>query len=114
VKRTRVKPVSDKRRRENKERAAMMEEKYGPRPWECQFHDFTTARDADLMHRVADLGGLNCHGDVNGHEIVKASAWRAGRLEPTNVATLCNFHNGWIEDHPIEARQLGLSKRKEL
>jgi hypothetical protein len=66
------------------------------------------------MHRVADLGGLNCHGDVNGHEIVKASAWRAGRLEPTNVATLCNFHNGWIEDHPIEARQLGLSKRKEL
>jgi hypothetical protein len=86
----------------------MMNEKYGPRPWECQFHDFTTARDADLMHRVADLGGIHCYGEVNGHEIKKSSAWRAGRLEPTNVVTLCNFHNGWIEDHPIEATALGL------
>lgn len=111
MKRSRPKQVSDKRKRENIEREAMSLKKFGERPWECRFHDFTTANDADLMHRVAELGGLNCHGEVNRHEIIKASAWRAGRLDPDNVTTLCNFHNGWVEDHPIEARKLGLSKR---
>ena len=108
--RKRLKLVSDTRKQETVKRAAMMLEKFGPRPWDCQFHDFTTARDADLMHRVSDLGGIHCFGEVNGHEIVKASAWRGGRLVAANVATLCNFHNDWLEDHPVEARQLGLVK----
>ena len=98
MKRSRLRPVSDKRRDDNALRAEMMEAKYGPRPWRC------------LAERAL-LGQMGpCHGEVNGHEIIKASQWRAGRLVPDNVVTLCNFHNGWVEDNPIEAHELGLMK----
>ena len=32
-------------------------------------------------------------------------AWRGG-VGRANIATLCNFHNDWLEDHPVEARPL--------
>lgn len=103
MKRSRPKPVSDKRRAENVIRAAMLEEKYGPRgEWQCSFRMYLPPGETPDP----------CFGEINGHELVKASAWRGGRLEPSNVVTLCNHHNGWIEDHPNEARELVLVRRR--
>src|SRR5664280_2399305 len=65
MKRTRLKPMSDKRRRDNVERAAMMEEKYGPRPWECLFWDFVDGSEMAKFSMPAVLqGAVLCHGDV--------------------------------------------------
>jgi hypothetical protein len=77
----------------------MMKAKYGERQnWRCLLRDNPIG--------LALLGP--CYGPVNGHELKKASAWRAGRLDPDNVVLLCNGHNGAVENHPIEATKLGL------
>lgn len=104
LKRSRIKPVSDKRRAENKVRAQMMEEKFGPREeWTCQFWS------------VAYIGQLfdenespQFHfGEINGHEFKKRSA--GGSItDPDNVILLCNWHNGWVEENPELALAYGL------
>jgi hypothetical protein len=104
--RARVKPISVKRKNDNVLRAEMMEAKYGPRPWRCMFFDY-----AGNVFQASDAIA-QCHGEVNGHEIIKASQWRAGRLVPSNVITLCNFHNGFVEDFPDKAHKLGLMKHE--
>lgn len=64
LKRSRIKPVSDKRRVENKVRAQMMAEKFGPREeWRCSFK-------AQLFSRGYDSRD-NCFGEINGHELRK-------------------------------------------
>lgn len=101
-KRARVNPISVKRKNDNVLRSEMMEAKYGPREeWRCLFWDYVP-EDEDRVPR--------CYGPVNGHEIIKASQWRAGRLVPENVITLCNMHNDWIEEYPARAYVLGLTK----
>ena len=50
-----------------------------------------------------------CLGDVNGHEIVKRS--QGGSIvDMDNVVLLCNKHNLWVEDNPLEAHTLGLMR----
>ena len=55
------------------------------------------------------LLGTPCFGPVNGHELVKRSAG-GSIVDPGNVVLLCNAHNTAVEDHPKEARRLGLVK----
>jgi hypothetical protein len=102
VKRGRIKPISDKRRAENVVRAERMEEKFGPRPWDCQFGK--VVRFAGV---AVPMSFLSCFGEVNGHEILKTSQG-GSRVDMDNVVPLCNYHNGLIEDEPVMARQLGL------
>lgn len=52
-----------------------------------------------------------CHGRLTVHEVLPRG--RGGSiLDPANCMVLCEFHNGWVADHPKEAEALGLSKRR--
>ena len=104
LKRSRLKPVSDRRREVNIERLRLQEAAWGAKQsWRCWFKDRPT--------ELAVAGA--CHGEVWGHEILKRS--RAGStdenlLDVGNQVPLCNFHNGYVEDHPKEAERMGLAK----
>jgi hypothetical protein len=100
-----MKPVSEKRKVLNIERAAMLEETFGPREeWFCQFAIYCE-RFPDVIVRALDRAH---RGEVHGHEILKRS--RGGSItDPNNVALLCDFHNGWVEDFPLTAMKLGLA-----
>jgi len=99
LKRTALKPVSDKRRAVNALRREAMEAHFGKREtWKCQ---------------VGELWGTPCFGAVNGHEILSRS--RAGRtdanlLDMSGIILACNHHNSEIENYPIKAHELGLTK----
>ena len=105
MKRTRISPVSKTRKAENLERARLMEETYGPRPWRCRFGQ--VVRETGV---AVPVSMLSCFGDVNGHELLKTSQG-GSRVDMKNVVPLCNYHNGLIEDEPVMARQLGLVRR---
>lgn len=102
MKRSRIRPVSDKRKALNAERKILMEEKFGPREeWRCSFADF----GGENLAFVA----LWTHGGaVNGHEILKRS--RGGSItDMENVVLLCDVHNSWVEDNPALATRMGLA-----
>lgn len=90
--------VSKKRAKLNVERKRLMEEHFGPREeWGCTFRYYLP-----FPHDPSP-----CFGSVNGHEIVKRS--QGGSLtDLDNIVLLCNRHNDYLEDHPREARELGL------
>lgn len=72
------------------------------------------AQTADLRAGVARLPCLlrhhsPCAGPGTPHHLAKSSA--GGPTTPDNLVPLCAFHNGWVEDHPAEARDLGLVVR---
>lgn len=103
MKRSRIKPVSDKRRALNVRRLELQEAAWGPkRWWRCWFKD----RPAEMA-----LAGP-CAGIVDGHEILKRS--RSGKdenlIDIDGQVPLCRYHNGWIENWPIEAHRMGLAK----
>ncbi len=47
-----------------------------------------------------------CFGDLTVHHLRKAS--QGGTYTPENLITLCAYHNGWVEDHPIAAHERGM------
>jgi hypothetical protein len=101
VKRTPIRKVSKKRAKEDRERAKLLEARFGPRRWwRCE------VRDRPVM--MAELGA--CRGLVHGHEVVKSSQMKDARLDMDNIKLLCDFHNGWVEDNPVRAHELGLMK----
>jgi hypothetical protein len=108
VKRSRLRPVSNKRRDLNKIRARLQEEAWGPRPWTCQFPRYVAILWLDTRELV-EAGP--CFGDVNGHEIL--SRGRDGTdsnlLDIEHQTPLCNHHNGWVANHDPEAERLGLA-----
>jgi len=88
VKRTRLKPQSAKRRRENRERRKAMIAAFGESP-RCRFPACT--RPADDAHEIL-------------------SRARGGSItDPANVAPLCRVHHTFVTEHPAEAERLGLS-----
>ena len=99
MKRTQMKPMSDKRRDVNIKRKAAMIIAFGdPRTWKCQ---------------IGETIGTPCFGEVHGHEILSRS--RSGRrdenlLDMTGVLLACDYHNGWLEDNPKVAHELGLTR----
>jgi hypothetical protein len=104
MRRTPIKSLSNERRSENRVRAVMMLEKSGPREeWRCLMLN-------EGMKQIVNLVGANvgrCFGGVHGHELKKRSG--GGSItDPENIVLLCNFHNGYVEDHPSMALQLGL------
>ena len=98
MKRSQLRPVSKKRLEVNRQRKAKMVAHFGdPRTWKCQ---------------IGILIGTKCFGEVHGHEILSRS--RAGRtdenlLDISNIVLACDYHNGWIEDNPKKAHELGLT-----
>ena len=75
----------------------MIEHFGDPRTWKCQ---------------VGAIIGDKCYGAVHGHEILSRA--RAGRtdenlLDMSGILLACDYHNGWIEDNPKKAHELGLA-----
>lgn len=114
LKRTRLRPVSERRREVNAERARLQEEAWGPRPWKCAFERYVLAAMCVGSVTVNDARSLpQCHGPVAGHE--KLSRSRAGRTDANllNVADqepLCSLHNEWVESNPVLAHVMGLAR----
>ena len=98
MKRTQLRPVSKKRLEVNRKRKELMIAYFGPeKSWKCQ---------------IGVLIGTKCFGEVHGHEILSRS--RSGRtdenlLDISNIVLACDYHNGWIEDNPKQAHELGLT-----
>ncbi len=97
MKRSRVKPISDKRVLALLDRQEEILATFGhPNEWECA-----------IKGTALVLGVGPCFGPVHAHEILKRS--QGGSITDTdNMIMLCNFHNGWVEDHPARAHVLGL------
>lgn len=95
MKRSPLRPVSKKRAKANVERRKVLIEKYGlPDTWSCE---------------LQAIIGTTCAGAIHGHELLKRS--RGGSItDPDNIMLACDFHNGWVEDFPSLASELGLSK----
>ncbi len=98
--RQRVNPVSAKRRRQNSERKTLLESLYGrEETWTCMV--------ANSPSHLRLMGP--CYGAVHGHEILPRG--RGGSItDPANVVPLCNRHNDWCSEFPVEAHRLGLLK----
>lgn len=97
MKRTRIKPISDKRRRENKERRAVLHETYGDHP-PCFLCGPLRA------HGIAT--GCNGWAD-DGDEFLRRSA--GGSItDPTNVRPVGRRCHDWATAHPKEMRDWGL------
>jgi hypothetical protein len=95
MKRSPVNPVSKKRARQQANRRKVLIEKFGlPDTWQCQ---------------IGYLIDTPCFGPIHGHELLKRS--RGGAIDDIdNIVLACNHHNEWVESHPVEAHELGLSK----
>ena len=75
-----------------------MEQHFGPREsWVCEGRG------------VIDTP---CFGPINGHEVKSRSRYGSDKslLDMDNIKLLCNYHNGWVEDNPQLAHELGLAK----
>lgn len=80
-------PQSDKRRDENKVRAALREQLLKERGPRCEYPGCT--------RRWVDM-----------HEVKKRS--RGGSItDPDNIKLLCRPHHEWTESHPAEAQEQG-------
>lgn len=64
-----------------------------------------SARELVPEVRCAAYGG---RAELELHEVVKRSAWRAGATVASNCRLLCPAHHDWTEDEPDEARRRGL------
>ena len=99
MKRSALKPMSDKRRAVNVQRKEAMLAHFGKREtWKCT---------------VKDIIGTPCFGEINGHEILsraRSGQSDANLLDMSGIILVCNHHNSWIEDNPKRAHELGLTK----
>ena len=99
MKRIRLKPISENRQRVNAERRVLMVERFGnPDTWVCQ---------------LRAIIGTPCFGEVHGHEVLsraRAGLTDANLTNMDGILLACDYHNGWVENHPTEAHGLGLAK----
>jgi hypothetical protein len=99
LKRTRINPMSEKRKTVNRQRQEAMLAKFGKREtWKCMGQDI-------MPHK--------CFGEIHGHEILSRS--RSGQSDKNltdmdGIITICDWLNGWIEDNPSKAYLLGFTK----
>jgi len=93
LKRTRLKPISDKRREEIPERQKTLEVVF--------------ARDKRQCRAAAFFPDMPCQGPLDGHEPLSRA--RGGNpLDPDEVVTVCRGHHDHIHAHPEESAALGL------
>lgn len=101
MKRSRIKPVSDKRRRENAKRRKNLHAAFGSHP-RCA-----------LCQPLRDHGiTTGCSGWADdGDELLRRSA--GGSItDPANVRPVGRRCHRWITEHPKEAREWGLEHRR--
>jgi hypothetical protein len=90
-----LKPVSERRARINRKRSKMMKE----------------VRRRDRCCQLRPIIGTPCHGDLHGHEaLTRARSMTIERCLTTPGRTIlaCDGHNGWVNDNPVKAWELGL------
>lgn len=102
MKRSRLSPMSKKRRASLAERERVRLEVF-ERDGGCMFTTYAKG------HELPDGAGW-CRGPLTPHHIRKAS--QGGAYTPENLTTLCAFHNGWVEDFPDLAHRMGLVLRR--
>lgn len=51
---------------------------------------------------------LMCVGPLDVHEIIPRSAWPQAWLTPEACILICRNHHQWVDNHPAQARALGL------
>ena len=109
MKRTRLNPISKKRRAALPARSAVIREVH-ERDQHCQF--IAALWNPEAGWEEGDLVGVptRCGGPLDVHEIIPRSAWSAGWLEPSNCLLLCRAHHRWTTENPRVANLLGLSK----
>ena len=83
--------MSAKRRSEAGARAAVRAEVFERDGWRCQ---------------IQPLVGDRCFGPLTPHHLKKAS--QGGAYTAENFTSACAYHNVWVEDHPVRAKELGL------
>lgn len=96
MKRSRLNPMSKKRRASLGERERVRLEVF-QRDGGCQLAWAVSAIPA-------------CAGPLTVHHLLKAS--QGGPYHPENLVVLCAFHNGWVEDNPKHAYEFGLVIRR--
>lgn len=98
LRRTRIKPVSDKRRDENVERRAALHAAYG------QFPDCALCGP---LRAAGIVTGCNGRAD-DGDEVLRRS--RGGSIiDPANVRPVGRKCHRWVTEHPTQAAELGLT-----
>lgn len=108
MKRSRLSPMSKKRRASLAERERVRLEVF-QRDRYCQFFNYAkTAQPSLTAGELVDLPA--CAGPRTTHHLWKASA--GGPYIPENLTTLCSFHNGFVEDEPDLCHRLGLVIRR--
>jgi 5-methylcytosine-specific restriction endonuclease McrA len=96
VKRTRIRPISDKKRRQLVANARVRAAVFARDGYRCQ------------IAKIPDAGP--CFGELTYHHILKASQGGAYTLD--NGLTACSFHNDMVEDRPDWAHANGLVTRR--
>jgi hypothetical protein len=97
---TRLSARSKRREAEAADRFVIRSAVFARDHWAC------TMPTVLRSHGAHPLDAGPCVGPITPHHLRKASAGGPYTLE--NLTTLCAGHNGWVEDHPLRATELGL------
>jgi hypothetical protein len=93
MRRTRLRPVSDKRLAEREQRDDVRE---------------TTLRRAMFRCQAPGAFGIRCSGVPDVHELQGRGVRPGGHLDPANCVALCRRHHDHVTTHPQDARIAGL------
>ena len=93
MRRTRLRPVSQKRLDERDERDAVRE---------------TVLRRQMFRCAAPSAFGLRCGGRLEVHELQGRGVRPGGHLDEANCIALCATHHRYVTDHPSAARIAGL------
>jgi 5-methylcytosine-specific restriction endonuclease McrA len=109
--RTGLSPMSAKTKVRQAERAEIRERVFARDGHRCRLDPAGYAESIGRLMAVGLIpeprtGVPACHGALTPHHLLKASQGGAYTLD--NLVTLCSMHNCWVEDHPAQARDLGL------
>jgi hypothetical protein len=109
MKRTRLNPISKKRRAALPARSAVIREVH-ERDQHCRFWDF--AWDPKAGWEEGDLVGVptRCSGPLDVHEIVRRSQNSKAWLDPEACVLLCRRHHQVVSENPKLGHMLGLVK----
>lgn len=94
VKRTQIKPVSDRRREAWPEEKIIKEAVFKRDGYQCRLKNHPDPRVGP------------CKGRLTYHHLQKASG--LGKVTVENGASLCELHNGLMEDEPDLCKELGM------
>jgi hypothetical protein len=105
ARRTPMRRISVKRRREESKRAAACREVDERDGLGCYAFLVINKRRATA---IAHGWPITCAGTVDHHEVIPRSAWPGGHLIASNIRRVCRRHHDWIDAHEITAATLGL------